>query len=71
MNYLEYFLIFTLKPISPGFSASKSYKATQHGCCCDGWGGFAGDLMGLGNGDAIFPKFKNNLFINLMIIRKK
>lgn len=41
---------FTLKPSSPGFSGSKSYNATQHGC--DGCGGFAGERMGDGNGEA-------------------
>lgn len=41
-----------MKPSSPGFSGSKSYNATQHGCCCDGCGGFAGLRIGLGNGEA-------------------
>jgi len=41
-----------LKPSSPGFSGSKSYNATQHGCCCDGCGGFAGLRIGLGKGEA-------------------
>lgn len=42
--------VFTLKPNSPGFSASKSYKAVQQGSRFIGV--FAGDFIGDGNGDA-------------------
>lgn len=43
-------IIFTLKPSSPGFSASKSYKAVQQGCLVIGV--LAGDLLGDGKGEA-------------------
>lgn len=42
----------TLNPNSPGFSASKSYNAEQHGPLGLGIGVRAGDLIGDGNGDA-------------------
>lgn len=46
----------TLKPNSPGFSGSKSYKAVQQGPVVRGWtdacGVLAGDRIGDGNGDA-------------------
>lgn len=43
-------VIFTLKLSSPGFSASKSYKAVQQGCLVIGV--LAGDLLGDGRGEA-------------------
>lgn len=53
----------TLKPSSPGFSGSKSYRAMQHGCCC--WGGLAGERIGDGSGDAE-RKTKLNFSIKLV-----
>lgn len=50
-NFNGIYVIFTLKPSSPGFSASKSYKAVQHGCLVIGV--LAGDLLGDGKGEAV------------------
>jgi hypothetical protein len=41
----------TLKPSSPGFSGSKSYRAVQDGIFVIGV--LAGDLIGDGKGDAV------------------
>lgn len=42
---------FTLKPSSPGFSGSKSYRAVQHGCLFIG--DRDGDFIGEANGEAV------------------
>lgn len=55
--------IFTLKPSSPGFSASKSYKAVQHGCLVIGV--LAGDLLGDGKGEAV--KYQNHNYLTIII----
>lgn len=59
----------TLNSSSPGFSASKSYNATQQGCWgVLGCGGFAGDRIGDGKGDAgIDFKHFNSIEIKFML----
>lgn len=45
--------VLTLKPSSPGFSGSKSYRARHAGVCI--MGDLAGDFMGDGRGEAVGP----------------
>lgn len=63
-NFKIQLISLTLNPSSPGFSASKSYNAEQHGPLGLAIGVRAGDLIGDGRGDAIKT---HNMLIRVII----